>query len=106
MACKIDFINYIMEQIEPVGDITAKKMFGEYMIYVNAKPIFLVCDDTAFVRKHDCIVDLLATAECGYPYQGAREHYILDVEDSDLMIAVATELEKIIPVPKKKKKKN
>jgi TfoX/Sxy family transcriptional regulator of competence genes len=105
MACKIEYINFIMEQIEPAGDITAKKMFGEYMIYINAKPIFLVCDDVAYVRKHDCIAELLATAECGFPYDGSREHFILDVDDRDILITIATELEKIIPVPKKKVKK-
>ncbi len=55
MATTIDFIEYVCEQIVGTGDIHYKKMFGEYMVYVNNKPTLLVCDNTVFVKKFDCI---------------------------------------------------
>ena len=51
MATSVDFIEYVCEQIQGPWDIRYKKMFGEYMVYVNDKPIFLVCNDTVYVKK-------------------------------------------------------
>jgi len=80
-------------------------MFGEYMVYVNDKPILLVCDNTVFVKMLPCMDDLMTDAERGFPYDGAKEHYILDIDDTDLTRAVIEALEQITPLPKPRKKK-
>ena len=41
MSTSLDFIEYVCEQIAGVGPIRYRKMFGEYMVYVNNKPILL-----------------------------------------------------------------
>ena len=71
MATTVDFIEYVCEQIRGTGFVRYKKMFGEYMVYVNDKPVLLVCDNTVFVKKLDCIADKLKNAEMGIPYTGA-----------------------------------
>ena len=48
MATTIEYIEYVCEQIEGIGDIRYKKMFGEFMVYVNDKPVIIVCDNNAF----------------------------------------------------------
>ncbi|GHV73409.1 competence protein TfoX [Spirochaetia bacterium] len=105
MASDIDFLNYVVEQIRNAGNITWKKMFGEYLIYANGKPVVLVCDNTAFVKIHDCVKPYLETTDKGFPYDGAKEHYIVDVDNSELLSTLVQELEKVIPVPKPRKKK-
>ncbi|MDR2864844.1 MAG: transcriptional regulator [Spirochaetaceae bacterium] len=106
MASTLEFVNYVVEQIKLDVPITYKKMFGEYLIYANAKPTVMVCDNTAFIKILDCIKPYLENAEKGFPYTGAKEHYIIDVDNSELMTNVVRELEKNVPVPQKKKKKN
>ena len=105
MASDLDFVNFVVEQLYEVGNITHRKMFGEYMVYVNQKPVILVCDNTVYVKKLDCVSELLKNAETGFPYNGAKEHYILDVDDSEQMMRAVIELEKVTPIPKKKTKK-
>jgi len=105
MASSIDFVNYVIEQINGVGITSCRKMFGEYMVYVNQKPVILICDNTAFVKKLDCVKELLETEETGYPYTGAKEHYILDIDNSEMVKNIVMALEKVIPIPKKKIKK-
>ena len=105
MASKLEFIEYLTEQIVGVVDIRHRKMFGEYMVYVNDKPILLVCDNTVYVKKLDCVKDVLSDPDVGMPYTGAKEHYILDPDDTDVLREVVMALEKVIPVPVKKKKK-
>lgn len=105
MATTNEYIEYVCEQIKGVGEIRYKKMFGEYMVYVNDKPVIIVCDNTAFVKELDCIKEMMKGSEEGYPYKGAKEHYILDIDNSDFCKTIVTEIEKVTPVPKPKKKK-
>lgn len=106
MATTIDFIEYVCEQVRGDYAVRYKKMFGEYMVYVNDKPILLVCDNCVYVKKLAELKEILATAESGVPYCGAKEHYILDIKNGELTASVVEMLEKITPLPKKKKQRN
>lgn len=104
MATDVGYIDFVCEQILGVGDIRYRKMFGEYMVYVNEKPLLLVCDNTVYVKKLDCLYDLLKDASVGIPYKGSKEHYILDIDNRELIHEVIVILEDVTPVPKKRKK--
>jgi TfoX/Sxy family transcriptional regulator of competence genes len=112
MATTQDFAEFVCDQISGAGSgasagagaVRFRKMFGEYMIYVNDKPILLVCDNTVYVKKLDVAAPLLAEAPRGIPYNGAKEHYILDIEDRDLSLQVIAALLPVTKVPVKKKK--
>jgi hypothetical protein len=105
MATTADYAEFVCEQIQGAGAVRSRKMFGEYMVYVNDKPLLLVCDNTVFVKMLPELSELLADAETGLPYEGAREHYILDIENVELTLAVISVLEPITPRPKPKKRK-
>lgn len=102
MATSADFMEFVCEQVKDCGSIRYRKMFGEYMVYVNDKPISLVCDNTVFVKIRSELDELMHCAEKGFPYDGAKEHYILDIENTELVKKVSEILEPITPVPKKK----
>lgn len=104
MATTVDFIEYVCEQIRGGYSVRYKKMFGEYMVYVNDKPVLLICDNTVYVKKLDALSETLKTAETGIPYGGAKEHYILDIDNAELTDAVIEISERITPLPKKKSK--
>lgn len=104
MATTNEYIEYVCEQIKGVGEVRYKKMFGEFMVYVNDKPVIIVCNNIPFVKQLECIKDKMQNAEKGFPYNGAKEHYILDIENTEFCKSIITELEKITPLPKKKKK--
>lgn len=105
MATTVEYIEYVCEQIRGIGDIRYKKMFGEYMVYLNNKPVLLVCDNNVFVKKLDYIESIMANADVGVPYKGAKEHYILDIDDQEFSKKVILEVEKVTPIPKPRKKK-
>jgi hypothetical protein len=64
----------------------------------------MVCDNTAFVKMLDCVKPLMENAETGFPYDGAKEHYIVNIDNSEHLSNVVMILEKNVPIPKKKKK--
>lgn len=105
MATTEDYIEYVCDQISFPGEVRYRKMFGEYMVYINDKPVLLVCDNTVFIKKHPCITSLMSHAQTGQPYQGAREHYILDMDDADLVGCVIPLLVQNTDLPKKRSRK-
>lgn len=105
MSTTQDFIEYVCEQIRGVGFVRYRKMFGEYMVYVNEKPILLVCDSIVYVKELECVEDLMQDSDKGFPYDGAKEHYILDIDDAEFAKEVIRILEPVTSVPKPKRKK-
>ena len=107
MASDEGFVRFLCEQIEGAGSVRYKKMFGEYLIYCNEKPALLVCDDTAFVKivSSPELDALLADAQKGFPYAGAKEHYVIEnTDDREFMTRLARAVERVAPLPKAKRK--
>lgn len=105
MATTVDYIEFVCEQLAGVGVVRYRKMFGEYMVYVNDKPFLLVCDNTVFVKILPELSALMPGAGIALPYKGGKPHYILDIENRALMMAVIAILEPITPLPRPKKKR-
>jgi TfoX/Sxy family transcriptional regulator of competence genes len=103
MATSEEYIEYVCDQMKKWNP-KYKKMFGEYMVYINEKPLFTVCDDTVFVKELDCIKDIMENAEKGFPYEGAKECYIVDIDNKELVERIIPEIEQVISVPVKKSK--
>ncbi len=105
MATSQDYIEFVCEQIKGAWDVRYRKMFGEYMVYVQDKPILLVCESTVYVKKLAVLEEKMKDAPCGIPYKSAKEHYILDIEDGELCEEIIPILVENTPLPKPKKKK-
>lgn len=106
MACTTAYIDFVSSQLNGVGIIRSKKMFGDWLIYIDKKPVILACDNICYVKKLPVIAELMTGADTGFPYDGAKEHYILDMEHRDKAIEIIETLLPAIPYPKKKKKRD
>jgi len=109
MASSKEFIEFVADQVANAGDdIRYRKMFGEYMLYCAGRPVFLVCDDTVYVKQIPETMAIFAShgilPDAGVPYNGARPHWVLDIENTDLSVDMARELARVLPLPKPKKK--
>ena len=105
MATRVELVEFICSRLQKLGIVRYRKMFGDYMVYLNEKPVILLCDNIAYVKKHPGIAGIMENAETGIPYNGAKEHYILDVDHEDSLLKVVGALEKILPYPGEKKRK-
>ncbi|MDE6165672.1 MAG: TfoX/Sxy family protein [Muribaculaceae bacterium] len=102
MACTLDFIESLCGLLAPLGEVRSRKMMGEYVIYVNEKCVITACDNNAYVKKLPCIDALMADAACGSPYAGAKEAYILDLNDRRQTLKAIETLWEHLPFPKQK----
>ena len=105
MATTQDYIEYVCERLPDCGNVRYRKMFGEYMVYLNDRPVLLVCDNTVFVKNHPALAHLLAEAPEGLPYPGAKPQKILDVENRALTAQVLEILERVTPVSRRRAQK-
>ena len=102
MASNPDFVNYICEQLEGLGAVRSRKMFGEYMVYLNDKPVVIICDDRPMVKMLPCLEELLRDRPTQPPYEGAKDHYLLDPDDRDTLREAVRLAEEVTPLPKKR----
>ena len=105
MASNPDFVSYICEQLEGLGAVRSRKMFGEYMVYLNDKPVIIICDDRPMVKMLPCLAELLEGRPAEPPSQGATPYYLLDPDDRDTLREAVRLAEEVTPLPKKRPKK-
>ena len=101
MALSKDYLEFVMEQLSELDDITYKAMMGEYIIYYHGKIVGGIYDDRFLVKPTQAAKALMPEADMELPYEGAREMLLVDnkVFLRDLLEAMYDEL----PAPKKKK---
>ena len=103
MASNLDFVEYVCGQISSAGDITYKKMFGEYAVYCRGKVVGLICDNQFFVKKTPAGEMLLGACEEAPPYPGAKPHLVIDrLEERELMAELIRQTYAVLPVPRPK----
>lgn len=106
MATDKDFADYIMEQLAGAGDVTCKKMFGEYGIFLNGKMAAILADNQLFIKPTEAGRRFIGEPEEAPPYPGAKNYFLIDnTDDPDWLAELVKITEKELPLPKPKKKK-
>jgi len=104
MATQAATIDTILEQVAGAGLLSARKMFGEYALYLDGKVVALVCDDSLFVKITLGSRAVLGDMETGAPYPGARPHFAADalLDEPDLLASALRAVAADLPSPKPK----
>lgn len=105
MATTKEYLDFVCAQLEGIRGVDYKRMFGEYQIYVNDKPVLLVCDNTVFVKNPPALAQLLSGAPEGLPHPGAKPQKVLDIENRALTAQVLEILERVTPVSRSRARK-
>jgi len=106
MASKIEFVEFVCDQLKGVGEIAHKKMFGEYGIYMDGKFIAAVCDDQFFVKVTDAGRAVLEVPVETPMYEGGSPAFLIDdLDNRELLHRLLTATWEELPYPKPKKKK-
>ena len=104
MASNTDFVQYIVDQCSGAGEITAKKMMGDYCIYCNGVIFGLICDNNLYIKPTDQVEAQLKEVVMRSPYPGAKEHFLItDVDDRDYLAAIIKATMPALPKPKAKR---
>ncbi len=104
MATKKEYLNFILDQLSGLSDITYRMMMGEYIIYYRGKITAYVCDDRFLVKPVDSAKRMLKEAPLEPPYEGAKDMVLVeDVDNRAFMEQLFEAMYEELPEPKQKK---
>ena len=106
MASSKEYLQFIIEQLSGLEDITYKDMMGEYIIYYRGKIVGGIYDDRFLVKPVKSAIKLMPDVKYELPYEGAKEMLSVDdVDSKSFLVDLFNEMYEELPAPKAKKKK-
>ena len=105
MASSKEYLDFVLEQLSGLDEITYKAMMGEYIIYYRGKIIGGIYDDRFLVKPTKSAKRLMPEANLELPYEGAKEMLLVDnVENREFLMELLDRMYPELPAPKPKKK--
>ena len=98
-------VDFVLEQMADAGEVSARKMFGEYGIYCRGKIVALFCDDQLFVKPTAAGKAFIGKVKEGAPYPGAKPWLLIAgdrCEDGEWLSELVRLTERELPAPKPK----
>lgn len=104
MASSKAYLEFILEQLSELEEITYRAMMGEYILYYRGKIVGGIYDDRLLVKPVRAAVSLMPEVTYELPYEGAKEMLLVHEVDSRAFLASLFDaMYKELPAPKKKK---
>lgn len=104
MASSKGYLDFILEQLSGLEEITYRAMMGEYILYVRGKIFGGIYDNRLLVKPVPSAISLLPDAIYESPYEGAKEMLLVeDVDNQAFLTALLTAMADEFPPAKKKK---
>lgn len=103
MASSLDFTQYVIDQMQGAGEITYKRMFGEYGLYCDGKFFGIIHDDCLYIKVTVGGKCFFETPIMRPPYPGAKDWlFVENVDDWELLTRLVKATCKELPEPKPK----
>lgn len=87
MASSEEYLNFVLEQLSDLDDITYRAMMGEYILYFRGRIFGGIYDDRLLVKPVPSAVSLMPSARREPPYEGAKEMLLVDDVDDEMLLA-------------------
>lgn len=105
MASGKEYLNYILEQLSGLEEISHRAMMGEFILYYRGKIVGGIYDDRLLVKPVKSAVAYMPAARYELPYEGAKEMLLVDeVDNKEFLTGLFNAMYDELPAPKAKKK--
>lgn len=106
MASRKEYLNYILEQLSGLEEISHRAMMGEFILYYRGKIVGGIYDDRLLVKPVKSAVAYMPVARYELPYEGAKEMLLVDeVDNKEFLTGLFNAMYDELPAPKPKKRK-
>lgn len=106
MTSSKEYLDFILEHLSELTNITYKSMIGEYIIYYQEKIVGGVYNDRFLFKPVKSAIKLMPNADYELPYEGAKEMLLVDdIDNKDFLVKLFNSMYEELPAPKVKKKK-
>ena len=104
MASSREYLDFILEQLSGLGNVTFRAMMGEYILYWRGRIVGGIYDDRFLVKPTKTAAAMMPDADREIPYEGAKEMLLVDnVDNREFLEELLTAMYDELPAPKKKK---
>lgn len=104
MASSKKYLDFMLEQLSGLDEISYRVMMGEYIIYYRGKIVGGIYDDRFLVKPTKSAVAMMPDADTELPYEGSKEMLLVDnVENRDFLRDLLEAMYMELPNVKKKK---
>ena len=105
MPSSQNYLEFILEQLSGLNDITYRQMMGEYIIYYRDKIVGGIYDNRFLVKPVKSAREKMPDAPMQLPYESAKEMILVDnVDNRDFLTDLVSAMFDELPEVKKKKK--
>lgn len=103
MASSKEYLDFILEQLSELNDVSYREMMGEFIIYYRGKIVGGIYDDRFLVKPTKSAVAMMPNADMELPYDGAKEMLLVDdVDNKEFLTELLEAMYLELPAPKKK----
>ena len=104
MPSSKEYLDFVLEQLSGLDDISYKAMMGEFIIYYRGKIVGGIYDDRFLVKNVKSAREKMPAPSLELPYEGAKEMLLVEeVEDKDFLRDLLEAMYDELPAPKEKK---
>ena len=104
MASTKSYLDFILEQLSGLEEITFRPMMGEYILYYRGRVFGGIYDDRFLVKPVSSAKSLMPEAAYELPYEGAKEMLLVeDVDNRDFLTSLILAMYDQLPQPKRRK---
>ena len=104
MASTKEYLEFVLEQLSELDDITSRAMMGEYVLYYQGKVFGGIYDNRFLVKPTKSAVQLMPDAQSELPYEGAKPMLLVDnIEDKAFLKKLVETMSADLLQPKKRK---
>lgn len=100
MASTREFMEFVAGQLSGAGEITYRKLFGEYGVYCDGKFFGTVEGNQLYLKITEAGRKLLPEAEIASPHEGARFLPVEEIEDREFLARLVRQTCRELPAPK------
>ena len=102
MSSTNQYLEFVLDLLGELDDVTHRKMMGEYVLYYRGKVFGGIYDDRFLLKVTPASERLLPDAPRATPYEGGKEMLLVEIEDRDALCDVVSVMWEELPAPKKK----
>ena len=104
MASSKEYLDFILEQLSDLNEVSYRAMMGEYIIYYRGKVVGGIYDDRFLVKPTKSAAAMMTNADMELPYDGAKEMLLVDdVDNKGFLKKLLEAMYDELPAAKKKK---
>ena len=102
MASSKRYLEYVLDLLSELDDISYRAMMGEYVLYYRGRVFGGIYDDRFLIKPTESARRILPDADVEIPYDGAKGLLLVESEDRELIGNMVEAMYDELPKPKKK----